>query len=147
MRRQARAVSWGSLLTCGYILPTHEKSAALCRNGAQISFTIGAGQASLFIALDIELEVHNIAVLHNIVLAFLAQLARRAAACFPAKFVIISKAGSLRFDKSALEVCVDHTCCLRRLGTNRHGPGARLVFATREKALQTEQVIGLTHQT
>ena len=66
-------------------------------------------------ALDVELEVHDVAVLHDVVLALLAQAARRTAAGLAAKAHVVVERGRLGLDEAALEVGMDDAGGLRRL--------------------------------
>src|SRR5207302_7314785 len=55
-------------------------------------------------------------------------------------------ADHFRLDEPALEIAVDRPCRLRRARTLADHPGAALVFAAREEALQAEQREPLAHQ-
>ena len=80
--------------------------------------------------LHVELEVHNIAVLHHVILAFLTQLTRGTAARFATKGNVILVRRRLCLDESALEVGVNHTCSLGCLRTDGNRPCAALGLAT-----------------
>ena len=67
--------------------------------------------------------MHDIAVLHHVLLAFLAQLASIAAAFLATKRHVVFVAGCFGLDEAALEVGVNDTRRLRRLRTDGYGPG------------------------
>ena len=91
-------------------------------------------------SLYVELEVHDVAVLDDVLLAFLAQLARIAAALFTAERHVVFIAGGLGLDEAALEIRVDNACGLWRLRTDRNGPRTRFGLAGREIALQAGSI-------
>ena len=92
---------------------------------------------------NVELEVHDVAVLHHVLLAFLAELAGITAALLAAQRDVILERRRLGLDEAALEVGVDDAGGLRRLRADGDGPGLRLLLARREVRLQTQQMVRL----
>lgn len=88
------------------------------------------------IRLHVELEVHYIAILHDVIFAFLAKLASIAAALFAAQRNIVFIRSSFRFDEAALKIGMDNASGLGSLRANGNGPGARFGFAAGEIALR-----------
>ena len=85
--------------------------------------------------LHIEFEVHDIAVLHYVILALLAQLARIAAPFLAFVGRVVFEARGLGLDEPALEIRMDGARSLRSLRADRDGPGTYFPRAAREKAL------------
>ena len=82
-------------------------------------------------ALDVEAEMHDVTVLHDIVLALQAQfsgLFRAMLAVTGDEIVITDHLGT---DKALLEIGVYDTCSLRRFSTNGDGPGPNFLGAGR----------------
>src|SRR5256885_5550323 len=88
----------------------------------------------------VEKEVHDVAVLDDVLLPFHTQDAFGAGSRFRAVREELVPADHLRLDETALEVGVDDAGRLRGLGSLADDPGAAFVFAGREIALQAEQV-------
>ena len=65
--------------------------------------------------MAVMLEVHDVAVLHHVFLAFLAKLASVAAAYLSAEVHVVGKARGFRLNEAALEIGVDDACRLRGL--------------------------------
>src|SRR5436309_8374581 len=76
-----------------------------------------------------EPEVHHVAILHNVVLAFEAHLAGIARARLAAEHDIIVIGNGFGADEALLEIGVDGARGLRRARAFRHRPGARLLRA------------------
>ena len=70
------------------------------------------------VQLYVELEVHDVAVLHHVFLAFLAKLAGVAAAYLSAELHVVGKARGFRLDEAALEIRVDDARRLRGLSSD-----------------------------
>src|SRR5947209_3202985 len=90
--------------------------------------------------LHVEEEVHNVAVLHDVLLSFHSEDALPAGSCLRAVREQIVPADHLRLDESALEVRVDDAGRLRRSGAFADHPGAAFVLPRGEVALQAEEV-------
>jgi len=88
--------------------------------------------------------VEDVAVLHDIFLAFLAQLAGIAGAGFAVERDIIVVGDGLGADESPLEVGMDFAGGLRRLGAFLDRPGARFLGADREESDEVEEVVAGT---
>src|SRR5881394_1172685 len=84
---------------------------------------------------NVEQEVHHVAVVDDVVLAFGAHLARvfRTLLAFERDEVV--EGDRLRADEAALEVGVDHAGRLRRGVADVDGPGAHLLHAGGEVGL------------
>ena len=91
--------------------------------------------------LHVEAEDHHVAVLHDVVLALHAEPAGLARAGLAAERHVVVIADRLGLDEAALEVGVDDTCGLGGLGTDSNRPGADLLGAGGEEALQAEQLV------
>src|SRR5207244_3220434 len=91
-------------------------------------------------------EVHHVAVLDDVVFSFDAQGALRARRRFAAVTEQLVPADHLRLDEATLEIGVDRARRLWRPGSSLDDPGAALVLADREVALQTEQVEAGAHE-
>src|SRR3954447_10984802 len=79
----------------------------------------------------VEKEVHDVAVLDDVLLPFHTQDAFRAGSRFRAVREKLVPADHLRLDEPALEVGVDDTGCLRRPGSLADDPGEALLLARR----------------
>ena len=90
--------------------------------------------------LDIETEMHDVAVLHDIILAFGPHLARVLGGLFAAQCDEIIIGDGLGADEAALEIGVDDARRLRRLGAAMHGPGPRFLGADGEEGDEIEQL-------
>ena len=66
--------------------------------------------------------MHDVAVLHHVVFAFLAQAAGGAAARFAVVAIVILEAGGFRFNEPVLEVRVDDPGGLRGFRAHLHRP-------------------------
>ena len=85
--------------------------------------------------------MHYVAVLDDVVLAFDAHLAGRAAGGFGLERDEIVVLDDLRTDEAALEVGVDDACRAGRFVALMDGPCTAFVCACGEEGLQAEQVI------
>src|SRR5436190_10171927 len=81
----------------------------------------------------VEAELHDVAVGHDVVLAFHPDLAGRARCCHGARADEVVVRHDFCLDEAALEVGVDHTCRLGRRGTVRDRPGTRFLRSGREE--------------
>src|SRR5215204_4093935 len=79
--------------------------------------------------LDVELEVHDIAVLHDVFLTFLPQLSRVLAGTFAAERDIVVEGDRFRADEAALHVGMDLARSIGCLGARVNGPGAGFLRA------------------
>src|SRR6478672_10309695 len=93
------------------------------------------------VASDVEPEVHDIAFLDDVGLAFEAELASLAGARFAAPRDERVVGDHLGADEAALEVAVDCARRLRRRCAARHGPGAALFWPGRVEGLQPQQTV------
>ena len=110
-----------------------------CRCGAPTPNPLpraGGGKGS-----HVEPEQHHVAVMDDILLALLAQLARIARAAFTAQRDVIVIGDRLRADEAAFEIGVDFARRLRCARTGMDGPGARFLGADGEKGQQVEQLV------
>src|SRR5207237_10089600 len=95
---------------------------------------------------NIKAEMHDVAVLDDVIGAFEAHLAGILGALLAATGDEIGIGDRLGADKALLEIAVDDAGGLRRLGAARDRPGARLLWARREKGDQIEErVSGADH--
>ena len=78
-------------------------------------------------SLNIEQEVDDVAVLHDVVLAFAAYQALCLGGCHGAAGLHILKGDNLSADKAPLKVGVDFTGGLGGLGALLNGPGPAFV--------------------
>src|ERR1700757_3708425 len=93
---------------------------------------------------DIEPEVHDVALLDDIVLPLEAQLPGLACAGFPLAGEVVGKGDDLGAYEAALEVGMDHARSLGCRGADAHRPGAHFLRAGGEEGLQAEQAIRRT---
>ncbi len=91
--------------------------------------------------------MHHVAILHDVFLAFLTELACCSAAGLAIQLTVVSEARRLGLDKTALEIGMDDTRGLRRLRANGNGPRTRFRLTAREEALQAQKAISLAHET
>src|SRR5215831_19567583 len=91
---------------------------------------------------DVELEVDDVAVADDVVLAFEGQLGVGAAGGLGAELDEVLPPDDLGLDEAALEVGVDDARGLRGLGAALDGPGAALVGAGREEGDEVEDLVG-----
>src|SRR5690348_5035876 len=89
--------------------------------------------------LDVEQEVHHVAVLDDVVLALAAHVAGLFRALITAERDVIVVGDRLGADEAALEVGVDDPRRLRRRVADVDRPGADLLRPGREVGLQPEQ--------
>ena len=97
--------------------------------------------------LDVEQEVDDVAVLHDILLALGANLALGLGGGHGADVLQILKGDDLGPDEAPLEVGVDLAGGLGSLGAPLDGPGAALVGAGGQEGHQTQQCIAGLDQT
>ena len=113
------------------------------RRGAHFPHFGEASQDSeaLGARLDIESEMDNVAVLHDVFLA----LQPPAPGVFCALLALVLNelviTNDFGADKALLEVGVDDRCCFGGGGADFHGPGAHFLHTGGEVGLQTEQVV------
>src|SRR4051812_13103045 len=84
---------------------------------------------------DVEAELHDVAVLHDVVLALYAHPAVRAGLRHRAGLDELVERDDLRLDEAALEVGVDDAGRLRGGRTDRDRPGPRLLGPGRQVGL------------
>jgi hypothetical protein len=93
---------------------------------------------SAFVYLVTELD--DVAILHDVLLALDARPTLGTSLGYRTGLDEVVEADDLRLDEALLEVGVDDARRLRRLGTLRNGPGARLLRPGGEVGLQSERV-------
>src|SRR5947209_15727397 len=86
-------------------------------------------------------EMHHVAVGNHVVLAFEPHLAGVARARFAAGRYVVVIGDRLGADEALLEIGMDHTRRLRRLGAGRDRPGARLFWAGGEISDEMQKVV------
>ena len=86
--------------------------------------------------------MHDIAVLHYIVLAFDGNLARLAAFCFAAQGNIVVVFDNLCTDKATLEVRVDNTRSLRSFHSFLESLRTTFFGTCGEESLEAKQAVG-----
>src|SRR5207248_1929568 len=91
--------------------------------------------------LDVEPEVHHVAVLHHVVLALDAHLARGLQGGLRAVLLEVVGPVDLGADEAALDVAVHLAGGLSRGGAAADGPRAALVGAGREEADEIEHPV------
>ena len=91
--------------------------------------------------------MHNVAVLHHIILTFDAQLTSSLGASLTAKLDVVIVGNRLGTDEAALKVGVNDASCLGGGVADVDGPGLDLHLARREVGLQAQQVVGSLGQT
>src|SRR5690242_17296326 len=96
--------------------------------------------------LDVEAEVHYVAVVHDVVLALEAHASRLAGALLAVAGDVIVVRDHFGADEAALEVGMDRSGGLRRGRADRHRPGAHFLLARGEVRLQAEQLVRGTDQ-
>ena len=90
--------------------------------------------------------MHDVAVLHHVLLAFLTQLAGVAAAQLATQLHVVGIGSGFRLDEAALEIGVDDAGGLRSLRADGDGPSARFRFTAGDIALLAQQLVGAAHQ-
>src|SRR3546814_803460 len=90
---------------------------------------------------DVELEVHDVPVLHQVFLALLPQLPGLLRPAFTPQRDEVVIGDRLGTDEAVLHVGVNFTCCLRGLGTLVNGPCAGLLGPHGEESQQVEQLV------
>jgi hypothetical protein len=95
---------------------------------------------------DVEQKIQHIPVLDDVVLAFGAHLAGFLGALFTLAGEEVGERNRLRADEAPLEVGMNDAGGLRGGVADMDGPGADFLDAGREVGLQTEQLVGRTHQ-
>ncbi len=91
-------------------------------------------------------DVHHVAVLDDVFLAFKAERAFGAGRGFGAGCKQVVPANGFGADEMVLQVGVDGSGSLRRFGADGHGPGAALIFAGGEETDQAEKLVALADQ-
>ena len=91
---------------------------------------------------DVELEVDHVAVLHDVFLAFNAEVTVFAGLAHGAPLDQIVVAHNLGLDEAALEVGVDGASGLGGGVAGVNGPGATFLFVEGEKGAQAQQAVG-----
>jgi hypothetical protein len=95
----------------------------------------------------LKLKVDHVAVCHDVLFAFQAQLGGFAALGFAAQLDQVLPAHDLGADEAALDVGVDLARGLLRAGAGADGPGAALVFARGEQRDQIDERVGGADET
>ena len=90
--------------------------------------------------LDVEAELHDVAVLHDVVLAFDARLAGGLGVGHRTCGDQVVEADDLGLDEAALEVGVDDAGSLGGGGALADGPGARFLRTCGQVGLQSQGV-------
>ena len=96
------------------------------------------GCRAVFVS-DVEFEKQHVAVVDDIVLAFLAQLARIARRAFAAERYIIVERDRFGADEAFFEIGVDFARRLRGPGAFGDGPCARFLRADGEEGLEANR--------
>src|SRR5687768_18409149 len=117
------------------MLQTRKRRCRDSRRTAGLTRRVVVSQSS-----DVELEQHDVAVLHDVVLALVARLARLLGAGLAGERHEIVEADRLGADEAALEIGVDRARRLGSLGAVRYGPGARLLRADGEGGDQADEL-------
>src|SRR5207302_4311384 len=87
---------------------------------------------------NIEPEVHDVALLHQVFLALQAQLAGIARTGFAPAGEVVREGNDFCADEATLEVGMDDSRRLRRRRPDAHRPGAHFLGPCGEEGLQTE---------
>ena len=101
---------------------------------------VGPGRG--FHQLTAKEEIHHIAILNDIFLAFTAHLARVFGALLALEGDVVIKRNGLRADVAFFKVGVNHTRRLRASVTNAYGPGTDFFHTSGEVSLQAQQLEG-----
>ncbi|BAI64405.1 UDP-N-acetylglucosamine enolpyruvyl transferase [Rothia mucilaginosa DY-18] len=88
--------------------------------------------------LDVEAELHHVAVLHDVVLALHTDLTASLRLRHGASLIQILERHNLSLNEAALKIRVNHTSGLRRSITLINSPGASLLRASSQVSLQTQ---------
>ena len=91
--------------------------------------------------LDVEQEVHDIAIFDDVIFPFSAHLARFLGALLTLVVDKVFKGDGLGANKAFFKVSVDLASRLRGSGTDRNSPGAYLFHTGGEVGLQVEQLV------
>src|SRR5690606_11381278 len=91
--------------------------------------------------LHVELDKHHIAVLNDIILAFVARFPRFARTCFAPQPHEVFVGYGLRANEAAFKVRMDNAGRLRRLGALLYGPGARFLGARGEEGDEVQKLV------
>src|SRR5262245_35151224 len=91
-----------------------------------------AAMRPVFSCSDVEEEVQHVAVLHHVILAFLAQTARGGGASLTLVLDEVVVAHGFGADEATLEIGVDHACSLRGGEAALDGPRAHFLHACGE---------------
>ena len=94
--------------------------------------------------LHVEQEVHDVAILHEVFLAFGTHKTCFLGGVPAAVLEEVGVAQSFGADKASFKVRVDDTCALRCLETSVERPGAAFLFASGEECAQSEDFVTLT---
>ena len=86
--------------------------------------------------LNVEAEVHNVAILHDVFFALDVEQASFSHGGFTAVFQIVIILDNLCTNKAALKVGVDHARTLRQLSSLAVRPGLHSIFAGRDKTFR-----------
>src|SRR5699024_1180646 len=111
-------------------------------NRRKMQTQIPAGTYDLYV----EQEVDNVAVFHDVFLAFTANQALGLGGGHGAAGFHILKGNNFGTDKAPLEIAVDLTGGLGSLGAPLDGPGPAFVAAGGEEGDQAQQGIGAANQ-
>src|SRR5574338_1272265 len=95
---------------------------------------------------DVEQEVHNVPVLHHVLLALGAHLARLLGPLLALEGDEVVEGDRLGADEAAFAIGVDHTGGLGRGVALVDGPGTDFLDAGGEVGLQTQEVVAGTDE-
>ena len=94
------------------------------------------------ISSDVETEVHYIAVLYHVVLAFDTKFAGFAHALLTIERYIVIILDDFRTDKAFFKVGVNNSCTLWCLGATAECPRTHFVCAGSKECLKVKQCVG-----
>ena len=86
--------------------------------------------------------MHDVAILHHIILSFNIQLTSLTYSCFAAIFDIVVILDDFSTDKTFLKVSMNYTSTLWSLLTFVIGPGSLLCFAGSDEGFQVQELEG-----
>ncbi len=88
--------------------------------------------------LDVKPEVHHVAFLNNVLLAFQPPFAGFTRSGFPPSGQIVGIGDHFSANEAALEIAVNHSRRLRRGGADPHRPGPHFLGAGGKVGLQAQ---------
>ena len=106
----------------------------------------GCGLSSRGIFLNVEQEIDDVAVCHDVLFSFAAKKTLRLRVGKRAARLEIVEGDDLGADKAALKIGVDFACRLGRFGAVFDGLGAALIGASREEGNKTQQTVAARNQ-